>query len=605
MALIVQKFGGSSVATAELMQRAAKRAIAAKEKGHHVMVVVSARGDTTDELIDLAREITNTASPREMDMLLATGEQISIALIALTIQKLGHASACLTGPQAGIHTDDTHTKARIRRIDTTRIKKLLDAGNIVVVAGFQGETDTGEITTLGRGGSDTTAVALAAAMKHDASGKYADTQCEIYTDVDGVFTTDPRIVSSARKVPSISYEELLELTSMGAGVMHSRSIEFASKFGVPFQVRNSFGDGAGTWVVPDTEWTRQTPVCGVAIVREEARVRIAGVPDQPGVSQRIFGALAGKSIVIDMIAQSIGAAGKAEIGFTLLKGDLSTALEILRPLCAEYAASVTHVDSVSKVSIVGTGMRTHTGVAASMFNALAEAEINIRLITTSEIKITVLVDRRDGVRALKAVHESFGLSVLKLPADMENPNGRKPGQPSLPDRHLSSTPPTASLQEMESIVVTDVALDVSQGRITISDFPDVPGNCAKVFSAIALAGVIVDMIVLSSDDNGVSELTFTVPVNDLPRALEQVQLTFQKISPQSRAVANPDVAKVMIYGVGIRSQTGVVQKMFGALAEKGINIDMISTSEICVSVVVQQKHGETAVKALKAAFGIK
>lgn len=604
MALIVQKFGGSSVATAELMARAAKRAIAAVKQGHQVVIVVSARGDTTDELIDLSREITSSASPREMDMLLATGEQISIALMAMTLQKLGQPAVCLTGPQAGIHTDDTHSKARIRRIDTTNIKKQLTAGNVVVVAGFQGENDAGEITTLGRGGSDTTAVALAAAMKHDASGAYSDTQCEIYTDVDGVFTTDPRIVPEARKVPSVSYEELLELTSLGAGVMHSRSIEFASKFGVPFQVRNSFSDAPGTWVVPDTEWTRQTPVCGVAIVKEEARVRIAGVPDQPGVSQRIFGALAQRNIVIDMIAQSAGSKGKAEIGFTLLKGDLPLALEVLRPIYEEYGASLTHVDSVSKVSIVGTGMRTHTGVAASMFNALAEADINIRLITTSEIKITVLVDRRDGVRALKAVHESFGLPILKLPPDTATPKAVN-DQTKSPDRHLASLPPSSSLQEMESIVVTDVVLDVTQGRVTISDFPDVPGNCAKVFSAIALAGVIVDMIVLSSDDNGISELTYTVPVADLPRALEQTQLTFQKISPRSRAVADPDVAKLMIYGVGIRSQTGVVQKMFGALAAKGINIDMISTSEICVSVVVKQQHSETALKALKEAFGLK
>lgn len=604
MALIVQKFGGSSVASVELMQKAARRAVAAQKQGHQVMIVVSARGDTTDELIDLSREITDAPAPREMDMLLATGEQISIALMALCIKQQGQAAVSLTGPQAGIRTDNTHSKARIRHIQTDRIRKLLEAGNIVIVAGFQGETEAGEITTLGRGGSDTTAVALAAAMKHEASGKFADTRCQIYTDVDGVYTTDPRIVPNARKVPSVSYEELLELTSMGAGVMHSRSIEFASKFGVPFEVRNSFSDQPGTWVVPDTEWTRQTPVCGVAIVREEARVRIADVPDQPGVSQHIFGSLAERSIVIDMIAQSAGSAGKAEIGFTLLKGDLPTALDILRPISETYGASITHVDSVSKVSIVGTGMRTHTGVAASMFNALAEAEINIRLITTSEIKITVLVDRRDGVRALKAVHEAFGLHVLKLPAVEANPHHTRQATGKQGDRHLATTPPASSLQEMESIVVTNVMLDVSQGQITISDFPDVAGNCAKVFSAIALAGVVVDMIVLSSDDNGVSELTFTVPAGDLPRALEQTQLTFQKISPQSKAKANADIAKITIYGVGIRSQTGVVQKMFGALAERGINIDMISTSEICVSVVVQQQQGEAAMQALKAAFGI-
>jgi aspartate kinase len=599
VALVVQKFGGSSVASKELMQKAANRAVAARKQGHQVIVVVSARGDTTDELIDLSREITDQGSSREMDMLLATGEQISIALMALCIQQLGQPAVSLTGPQAGIITDNTHAKARIKRIVTDRMRTLLDAGNILIVAGFQGETEDGEITTLGRGGSDTTAVALASAMKHDASQRFTETQCQIYTDVDGVYTTDPRIVPSARKVPSISYEELLELTSMGAGVMHSRSIEFASKFGVPFEVRNSFSNSNGTWVVPGSEWTRQTPVCGVAIVREEARIRIANVPDEPGVSRRIFGTLAAKSIVIDMIAQSAGSRGKADIGFTLLKGDVPTALDLLRPIADELGASLTHVDSVSKVSIVGAGMRTHTGVAASMFNALAEANINIRLITTSEIKITVLVDRRDGVRALKAVHDAFGLHVLKLPAELSNPYEKSKG----PGSHLV-TVPTASLQEMESIVVTDVVLDVSQGRITISDFPDMPGNCAKIFSAVALAGVIVDMIVQSNDDNGVSELSYTVPAADLNRALEQTNLTFQKISPQSVAVADANVAKVMVYGVGIRSQTSVVQSMFGALAEKGINIDMISTSEICVSVVVKQEQGEAAVAALKAAFGL-
>lgn len=605
MALIVQKFGGSSVATKDLIMKAASRAIRAQEAGHQVMVVVSARGDTTDELIELAQEITDAGSAREMDMLLATGEQISIALMAMAIQKQGHQAVSLTGPQAGIQTDDTFSKARIRRIDTVRLKTQLDAGNIIIVAGFQGQTDAGEITTLGRGGSDTTAVALAAAMKHEPSAKYVDTQCEIYTDVDGIYTTDPRIIPNARKVPSISYEELLELTSMGAGVMHSRSIEFASKFGVPFQVRNSFSDSPGTWVLPDTDWTRQTPVCGVAIVREEARVRIAGLPDQPGISHRIFSSLASRKIVIDMIAQASGSQGKAEIGFTLLKGDMQAALDILRPITDELKAIITHVDSVSKVSIVGAGMRTHTGVAASMFNALAEAKVNINLITTSEIKITVLVDRRDGVRALKAVHEAFGLHILKLPAGQINPSNSFSDQTRSAESHLVGQQIVSNLENMESIVVTDVVKDTTQGRITILDFPDVPGNCAKVFSSIALAGVNVDLIVQSSDDNGISELAFTVPRNDLQRALEQTQLTFPNISPQCRALADAEITKLTIYGVGIRSQTAVVQKMFGALAERGINIDMISTSEICVSVVVHERHAEIALSALKQVFGIK
>jgi aspartate kinase len=601
VSLVVQKFGGSSVATVELMQKCARRALQAKEKGNQVMIVVSARGDTTDDLIELSREITDAPQSREMDMLLATGEQISIALLAMALQEKGQKAVSLTGPQAGILTDDTHTKARIRRIDTKQIQKLLAADNIIVVAGFQGENEAGEITTLGRGGSDTTAVALASAMKHDPSRAFGDTRCQIYTDVDGVYTTDPRIIPEARKVPSISYEELLELTSMGAGVMHSRSIEFASKFNVPFEVRNSFSDAPGTWVVPETEWTQRTPVCGVAIVRDEARIRIAGLPDQPGISHRLLSALASRNIVVDMIAQSIAKQGKAEIGFTLLRGDLQAALDLLRPLAKEYGASITHVDSVSKVSIVGAGMRTHTGIAAIMFNSLAAQNINIRLITTSEIKITVLVDKRDGVRALKTVHEAFGLHVLKLPAEEQAPS---PAQQPSPQYHLTRVPRPTSLQDMEAMVISDVVLDTTQGRISIFELPDIPGTCGKIFATVALAGVNVDLIVQSSDDNGITELSFTVPSVDVGRALEQTQLTLQKISPSCRAAADPEVAKVMIYGIGIRTHTGVVQKMFGALAERGINIDLISTSEICVSVVVKKEFGESAVKALREAFGM-
>jgi len=586
------------------MQKAARRAVYAKEQGNQVIVVVSARGDTTDDLIELSREVTADPPAREMDMLLATGEQISIALLAMAIRELGTDAVSLTGPQAGIHTDATHGKARIRRIATDRISLLLEAGNIVIVAGFQGETDDGEITTLGRGGSDTTAVALASAMKHERRGTFADTQCEIYTDVDGVFTTDPRIVPEARKVPSMSYEELLELTSLGAGVMHSRSIEFASKFGVPFRVCNSFSDAPGTWVLPDAEWTKQTPVCGVAIVRDEARVRIAGLPDQPGVSHRLFSALAARKIVVDMIAQSIGKAGKAEIGFTVLQGELPAALDILRPLALELGASVTHVDSVSKVSIVGAGMRTHTGVAASMFNALAGVDINIRLITTSEIKITVLVDKRDGVRALKTVHEAFGLHALRLPPDAATPCLTPLLTTPTPEHPLTGTPTTTRLDDMEAIVISSVVLDETQGRISIFDFPDLPGNCGRVFGAIALAGVNVDLIVQSSDDNGITEISFTVPRNDMGRVLETTQLALQKISPACRASADSEIAKVMIYGVGIRTHTGVVQRMFGALAERGINLDMISTSEICVSVVVHRRRGAEAAEALREAFGL-
>ena len=318
MRLVVQKFGGSSVANAERIMAAARRAIRAKQEGRQVIVVVSARGDTTDELIDLAREITDAPPAREMDMLLSTGEQISIALMAMAIQALGERAISFTGAQVGIVTDSTHTKARIKSISTARMRQALEEGQIVIVAGFQGIDENYNITTLGRGGSDTTAVALAAVMKHDPScPDNGEVDCEIYTDVDGVYTTDPRIVPEARKMDVISYDEMLELASVGAGVMHSRSIEFAKKFDVPVQVRSSFSDAEGTWIVPEAEWMREVVVCGAAMVKDEARVAIDGVPDRPGVSHRIFSAIAEQNIVVDMIAQNVGSDGRASIGFTV------------------------------------------------------------------------------------------------------------------------------------------------------------------------------------------------------------------------------------------------------------------------------------------------
>src|SRR2546430_7371941 len=319
LSLVVQKFGGSSVATAERIMAAARRAIQAQKAGNQVIVVVSARGDTTDELVSLAREISDQPPAREMDMLLATGEQISIALMAMAIQALGQPAISFTGAQIGIVTDSFHTKARIKNISTDRMRQALDEGKIVIVAGFQGIDEHYNITTLGRGGSDTTAVALAAVMKHEPNPTLFPTStgevgglvnCEIYTDVDGIYTTDPRVVPDARKMDAISYDEMLELASVGAGVMHSRSIEFAKKFHVPLQVRNSLSDADGTWIVPEADWMRDVVVCGAAIVRDEARVKLNGVPDQPGVSHRVFSAIAAQNIVVDMIAQNVGLDGR-------------------------------------------------------------------------------------------------------------------------------------------------------------------------------------------------------------------------------------------------------------------------------------------------------
>jgi aspartate kinase len=606
--LVVQKFGGSSVATAERIVAAARRAIRARQAGNQVVVVVSARGDTTDELISLAREISDEPPAREMDMLLSTGEQISIALVAMAIQSLGQPAISFTGAQIGIVTDSFHTKARIKNISTQRMRQALDAGKIVIVAGFQGIDEHYNITTLGRGGSDTTAVALAAVMKHDPTHHNGEVGCEIYTDVDGVYTTDPRLVPEARKVNAISYDEMLELASVGAGVMHSRSIEFAKKFDVPLQVRSSFSDVEGTWIVPEADWMRQVPVCGAAIVRDEARVSLRNVPDEPGVSHRVFAAIADQNIVVDMIAQNAGKGGRAAIGFTVLANELPATLAVLRPLAADLGATVEHQDQVSKVSVVGTGMRTHTGVAERMFAALAAENINLRMITTGDIKISVLVGKADGVKALRAVHQAFGLHEPRPGAGLPGPSGsgfrRRPDAfiQDMGGRDLSAV--TQHLSGMEDIVVSDVLLNTEQGRITIYDWPDRPGTCSQVFQAVASGGIVVDMIVQNLTDPGRTELSFSVPLADLRRALALTEQAVRGIDPAIRVVADGDIAKLFVLGVGMRTHTGVARRMFGALAQRGINIGMINTSEVRLNVVVDRRHGEEALACLKEAFTI-
>jgi aspartate kinase len=609
--LVVQKFGGTSIANAERIMAAARRAIRARQAGNQVIVVVSARGDTTDELIELAREITDQPPAREMDMLLSTGEQISIALLAMAIQTLGQPAMSFTGAQIGIVTDSTHTKARIKSISTQRMRRALEQGQIVIVAGFQGIDENENITTLGRGGSDTTAVALAAVMKHDPSAGNGDVGCEIYTDVDGVYTTDPRIVPAARKMELISYDEMLELASVGAGVMHSRSIEFAKKFHVPLQVRSSFSDAEGTWIVPEADWMHDVVVCGAAVARDEARVTLNGVPDQPGVSHRIFSAIADRNIPVDMIAQNVGSAGKASIGFTVLGNELPATVALLQPLAAELGATIEQEEQVSKVSIVGTGMRTHTGVAERMFAALAAENVNVKMITTGDIKISVLVDRNDGVRALRAVHQAFGLheprSGAGLPPQSTAPSAhtafpRRPGSGSAENGGRDWSTLTQLLARMEDIVVSDVTLNTDEGRITIFGLPDRPGNCSRVFQAVAEGGIVVDMIVQNLTGPGRAELSFSVPLADMPRALKLTEEVVRGIDPAVRVVADGNIAKLFVTGVGMRTHTGVARRMFGALAQRGINISMINTSEVRVSVVVDRARGEEALACLKEAF---
>ena len=402
MALIVQKYGGTSVANTDRIKNVAKRVAQYRGRGDKVVVVVSAMSGVTDGLIKLAKDIVPLPSEREMDMLLATGEQQTIALTAIALQALGVPAVSLTGAQAGIMTDGVHTKAKIHNITPHKVHELLDAGNVVIVAGFQGETPEGQITTLGRGGSDLTAIALAAALKAGL--------CQIYTDVDGVYTTDPRIVPNAKKLAEISYDEMLELASLGAKVMQSRSVEFAKKFGVIFEVRSSLNDNPGTLVKEETANMESVVIRGVALDKNQAKITLAHVPDQPGVAARIFKAIGDAAINVDMIVQtaSHGASGATDISFTTDKADLLKTRKVLDAIKAEVGFKEVIADEkIGKLSIVGVGMRSHTGVAAKMFETLATAGVNIDMISTSEIKISVVITLDKGEAAVKAVHATF------------------------------------------------------------------------------------------------------------------------------------------------------------------------------------------------------
>ena len=405
MALIVQKYGGSSVADAERVKAVAARVLATQQGGNHVVVVVSARGGMTDALIALANEVSPNPPSRELDMLLATGEQQSIALLAMALHEIGAPAVSLTGEQVGILTDDVYGKARIRGIRPDRVRDELDQGRIVIVAGFQGVDEDGNITTLGRGGSDTTAVAVAAAISADL--------CEIYTDVDGVYTADPRLVPNARKLDEICHDEMLELASLGAGVLQSRSVEFAKKFRVPLAVRSSFTDEPGTIVCEESEAMEEMEgvrIRGAAINKSEAKVTLVGVADRPGVAARLFTTLADRHINVDMIVQNISHDAHTDMSFTVAHGDLAAAIEVVRGLLGELGArDVLGDHKIAKVSVVGIGMRSHFGIAGKMFQALANAGVNIQMISTSEIKISIVVAAEDGDKALRAVHDAFEL----------------------------------------------------------------------------------------------------------------------------------------------------------------------------------------------------
>ena len=423
MGLIVQKYGGSSVADAEGMKRVAARIVASKRDGNQVVVVVSAMGDTTDELIDLANQVTPIPNGRELDMLLTAGERISMALLAMAISSLGHEARSFTGSQAGVITDSSHGRARIIDVTPGRIQEALNEGAIAIVAGFQGiSQDTKDITTLGRGGSDTTAVALAAALDADV--------CEIYTDVDGVFSADPRVVPTAKKLRSVTYDEMLELAASGAKVLHLRCVEYARRYDLPIHVRSSFSTNEGTWVVkdhPEGDQMEQAIISGIAHDKSEAKITIVGVPDRTGVAARIFQAIADNDINIDMIVQNVSAAatGLTDISFTLPKSEGANATAILQKLQGEVGfASILYDDQVGKISLVGAGMRSHPGVTATFFAAMAEAGINIEMISTSEIRISILCRVNDLEKGVRAAHTAFQLDAESGEAVVYGGTGR-------------------------------------------------------------------------------------------------------------------------------------------------------------------------------------
>lgn len=408
MGIIVQKFGGTSVADPQKIHNVAKAVIREKDNGNDVVVVVSAMGHTTDHLIKLAKEVTNTPNSREMDMLLSTGEQVSIALLAMAIQAHGYKAVSMNGQQVGIVTECIHTKARIVDIKTEKLQQKINEGNIIVVAGFQGVTPDGEITTLGRGGSDTSAVAIAAALKAD--------RCDIYTDVEGVYATDPRIVPNIQKTDVISYEEMLELARVGANVLHPRSVETAKQFNVPLRVRSSFKlDNLGTLIIGVDNMEIYKPVAGVAADSSQIRILLSELPDIPGTAAKVFGHLAENNISVDMIIQSLASNGTNSIAFTIDENDFDEALAILDNVKSELKAGEVLIDKdIAKVSIVGAGMVDRPGIAADMFRSLAENNINIKMISTSEIKISCLVEKENANNAIKALCKEFGLETTEM-----------------------------------------------------------------------------------------------------------------------------------------------------------------------------------------------
>ncbi|TVQ07914.1 MAG: aspartate kinase [Leptolyngbya sp. DLM2.Bin27] len=593
MALIVQKYGGTSVGTVERIQAVAQRVKATAAAGHSVVVVVSAMGKTTDGLVKLAADITDQPSRRELDMLLSTGEQITIALLTMALHALGQEAISLTGAQVGIVTEAEHTRARILKIKTDRLQRHLDEGKVIVVAGFQGISQTTdlEITTLGRGGSDTSAVALAAALTAE--------KCEIYTDVPGILTTDPRLVPEAQLMAEITSDEMLELASLGAKVLHPRAVEIARNYGVTLVVRSSWTDEPGTRVVSPRPQPRPLeglelahPVDAVEFDIDQAKVALLRIPDRPGIAARLFGELATQALNVDLIIQSIHEGNTNDIAFTMVKGNLAMAeavAEAIAPALRRNPTDTTQAEvmvdqRMAKISIAGAGMIGRPGVAAKMFSSLAAAGVNIQLISTSEVKVSCTIDVADCDRAIAVLCDAFDVTSSPMPqGDLPTANAAAP-------------------------VVRGAALDTKQARVAIRHVPDQPGMAAHIFQLLATHGVSVDMIIQSQrcrlvNGQATRDIAFTVAQADAPTAKVVVEAAAAELG-LGEVTVDDAIAKVSVVGTGMIYAPGVAARMFKALSEQGINLQMIATSEIKISCVVAEAESVKALRAVHNAFGL-
>ena len=583
MALLVQKFGGTSVGSVERIQAVARRIAACKEEGNDLVIVVSAMGHTTDELTAKARAISSNPPQREMDMLLATGEQVSIALLSMALHALGVPAISMTGAQVGIVTESAHGRARILDVRTDRLRSLLAEGQVVVVAGFQGTSQssggTAEITTLGRGGSDTSAVALAAALGADA--------CEIYTDVPGVLTTDPRKVADAQLMPEVSCDEMLELASLGAAVLHPRAVEIARNYGVTMVVRSSWSEDAGTTLTSRSarpigrdglELGR--PVDGAELVEGQAVLALSHVSDQPGVAAQLFESLSAGGVNVDLIIQSTHEGNSNDITFTVAESELEKARGICADQLQTLGGELVAEAGMSKLSISGAGIMGRPGIAAGLFQTLSRVGINLRLIATSEVKVSCVVEASAGAKALQATQDAFELEsdLISL-----NPLPSGEGDPE----------------------VRGIALDRDQAQVSVRHVPDKPGTAGALCNALADAGISLDGIVQSERQHGDGsrDISFTLKRDDRAAA-DRALSTLLAQWPGALLEDGPAIARVSAVGAGMPATAGTAGRMFRYLAEAGVNIEMIATSEIRTSCVVAESDGIAALQAVHAGFGL-